>query len=154
MKVFELPIETKAATGFSHKCIVTHDDLTDTDASQTLNLLPVVAGTAVFRAATKVVTTFDSTTDTSLIATTFKIGHNDTTADDDAFITSQETNPSGTVVTYKVHPSTTPFVFVAGTTASPKYIQALVDCTAAKLLSALDSGEIHIYLGVAPVSAL
>ena len=32
MKTYELPAETKAAKGFTHKVIVTHDDLTDTDA--------------------------------------------------------------------------------------------------------------------------
>jgi len=149
MKVFELPAETKAATGFTHKCIVGHADMTDTDASQTLNLLPVVAGTAVKSAATVLNTSFDSSSDATLISTTFKIGHNDTTADDDAFITSQETNPSGTVVSYKVNPAATPFIFVAGTAASPKYIQALVECTAAKSLASLDSGEIEIWLQVA-----
>ena len=149
MKVFELPAETKAATGFTHKCIVGHADMTDTDASQTLNLLPVVAGTAVKSAATVLNTSFDSSSDATLISTTFKIGHNDTTADDDAFITSQETNPSGTVVSYKVNPSATPFIFVAGTAASPKYIQALVECTSAKSLATLDSGEIEIWLQIA-----
>jgi hypothetical protein len=149
MEIFELPAETKAATGFTYKAIVGHADLTDTDASQTLNLLPVTAGTVVKSAATVLKTSFDSTSDASLISTTFKIGHNDTTADDDAFIASQETNPSGTVVSYKVNPSATPFAFVSGTAASPKYIQALVECTAAKSLATLDSGEIEIWLQVA-----
>lgn len=153
MKTYELPAETKAATGFTHKVIVTHDDLTDTDASQTINLIPVTAGTVVQRAASRLVTSFDSS-DAASITTTFKLGHNDTTADDDAFIVSQETNPSGTVVSYRANPAATPFVFVAGTAASPKYIQALVDTTAGDSLADHNAGEIHFFLRIADLTDL
>lgn len=148
MKVYEFPAEAKNAYGYTHKVVLTHDDLTDTDNSQTINLIAVTAGTVVQRAASRLVTQFDSS-DATAITTTFKIGHNDTTADDDAFITSQETNPSGTVVSYKVNPSATPFVFVAGTAASPKYIQALVETTSAKSLADHNAGEINLYLMIA-----
>ena len=153
MKVYELPAETKAAKGFTHKVIVTHDDLTDTDAAPTINLIPVTAGTVVQRAASRLVTSFDSS-DATAITTTFKLGHNDTTADDDAFIVSQETNPSGTVVSYRANPSATPFVFVAGTAASPKYVQAQVDTTTAKSLADHNVGEIHFYLRIADLTDL
>ena len=153
MKTYELPAETKAAKGFTHKVILTHDDLTDTDAAQTINLIPVTAGTVVQRAASRLVTSFDSS-DATAITTTFKLGHNDTTADDDAFIVSQETNPSGTIVSYRANPSATPFVFVAGTAASPKYVQAQVDTTAAKSLADHNSGEIHFFLRIADLTDL
>jgi hypothetical protein len=96
---------------------------------------------------------FDSS-DAATITTTVKIGHNDTTADDDAFITSQELNPSGTEVFYKVNPSATPFVFVDGTAASPKYIQAAFACTASDSLADHNTGELEIFLDIANVNAL
>ena len=151
MKTYELPAETKAATGFTHKVILDHNDLTDTDAAQTINLIPVTAGTVVKSAATRLVTEFDSS-DALTISTTVEIGHDDTTADADAFIVSQQVNTSGTPVVYKANPTTsasTPHAFVAGTAASPKYIQAAVACTAGDSLADHNAGEIHVYLQIA-----
>jgi hypothetical protein len=153
MKVYELPAETKAAFGYTHKVILDHNDLTDTDEAQTINLIAVTAGTVVKAAATRLVTEFDSS-DAATISTTVKVGHNDTTADDDAFIVSQEVNASGTPVVYKVNPAATPFAFVAGTTASPKYIQAAVGCTAGDSLAAHNAGELEIFLHIADVVSL
>jgi hypothetical protein len=153
MKVYELPAETKAAFGYTHKVILDHNDLTDTDDAQTINLIPVVAGTVVKAAATNLTAVFDSS-DALTITTTVKIGHNDTTADDDAFIASQELNPSGTEVFYKVNPSATPFVFVDGTAASPKYIQAAFACTTGDSLADHNTGELEVFLHIANVNAL
>jgi hypothetical protein len=153
MKVYELPYESKAAFGYSHKVILDHNDLTGTGDTQTINLIPVVAGTVVKAAATNLTAVFDSS-DAATITTTVKIGHNDTTADDDAFITSQELNPSGTEVFYKVNPSATPFVFVDGTAASPKYIQAALACTTGDSLADHNTGELEIFLHIANVNAL
>jgi hypothetical protein len=60
MQVYELPNETKAATGFTHKAIVTHVDLTEStaDTDQTIALLSVVAGDVVQKAAFQLVTAF------------------------------------------------------------------------------------------------
>jgi hypothetical protein len=77
MQVYELPNETKAATGFTHKAIVTHVDLTEStaDTDQTIALLSVVAGDVVQKAAFQLVTAFrtratpPSTTPTSALAT-------------------------------------------------------------------------------------
>jgi hypothetical protein len=53
MKTYELPAETKAATGLTHKAIVTHVDLTEAtaDNDQTIALLSVVAVDVVEKAA-------------------------------------------------------------------------------------------------------
>ena len=152
MKTFELPANTKAATGFTHKVIITHEDLTDADDAQTINLLPVVAGTAVKSAATRLVSVFDSS-DAATITTTVEIGHDDTTADPNAFITSQELNPSGTEVFYKVNPSTTPHAFVAGTVASPKYIQAAFACTTGDSLADHNTGELEVFLEIVDLNS-
>jgi hypothetical protein len=153
MKVYELPAETKAAFGYTHKVILDHNDLTDTDAAQTINLIPVTAGTVVKSAATRLVTAFDSS-DAATTSTTVEIGHNDTTDDADAFIASQQVNTSGTPVSYKVNPAATPFAFVAGTAASPKYIQAAVGCTAGDSLADHNAGELEIFLHIADVVSL
>jgi hypothetical protein len=65
MQVYELPNETKAATGFTHKAIVTHVDLTETtaDTDQTIALLSVVAGDVVQKAAFQLVTAFKDASD-------------------------------------------------------------------------------------------
>ena len=153
MKVYELPAETKAAFGYTHKVILDHNDLTDADDAQTINLIPVVAGTAVKSAATRLVSVFDSS-DAATITTTVEIGHDDTTPDPNAFIASQELNPSGTEVFYKVNPSATPFVFVAGTAASPKYIQAAFACTSGDSLADHNTGELEVFLEIVDVNAL
>ncbi len=153
MKVYELPANTKAAAGFTHKVVLDHTDLTDTDAAQTINLIPVVAGTAVKSAATRLVSVFDSS-DAATITTTVEIGHNDTTADPNAFITSQELNPSGDEVFYKVNPSTTPHAFLEGTAASPKYIQAAFACTSGDSLADHNTGELEVFLEIVNVNDL
>ena len=153
MKVYELPYESKAAFGYTHKVILDHNDLTDTDDAQTINLIPVVAGTAVKSAATRLVSVFDSS-DAATITTTVEIGHDDTTPDPSAFIASQELNPSGTEVFYKVNPSTTPYVMEAGTTASPKYIQAAFACTSGDSLADHNTGELEVFLEIVDVNAL
>jgi hypothetical protein len=65
MQVYELPNETKAATGFTHKAIVTHVDLTEStaDTDQTIALLSVVAGDVVQKAAFQLVTAFSDASD-------------------------------------------------------------------------------------------
>ena len=153
MKVYELPAETKAAFGYTHKVILTHEDLTDADDAQTINLIPVVAGTAVKSAATRLVSVFDSS-DAATITTTVEIGHNETSADPNAFITSQELNPSGTEVFYKVNPSTTPYAFLEGTVASPKYVQAAFACTSGDSLADHNTGELEVFLEIVDVNAL
>jgi hypothetical protein len=153
MKVYELPANTKAAAGFTHKVVLDHNDLTDTDAAQTINLIPVVAGTVVKSAATRLVSVFDSS-DAATITTTVEIGHNETTPDPNAFIASQELNPSGTEVFYAVNPSTTPYAFLEGTAASPKYIQAAFACTSGDSLADHNTGELEVFLEIVNVNDL
>ena len=153
MQVYELPNETKAATGFTHKVILTHDDLTDADDAQTINLIPVAAGMAVKSAATELVTVFDSS-DAATITTTVEIGHNEASADPNAFIVSQELNPSGTEVFYKVQPSTVPFVYTEGSVASPKYVQAAFACTTGDSLADHTQGELNVYLEIVKLTEL
>jgi hypothetical protein len=76
MQVYELPNETKAATGFTHKAIVTHVDLTEStaDTDQTIALLSVVAGDVVEKAAFQLVTAFSDASDAAFNDTKVQVG--------------------------------------------------------------------------------
>jgi hypothetical protein len=76
MKTYELPAETKAATGFTHKSVVTHTDLTEStaDTDQTIALLSVVAGDVVQKAAYKLVTAFSDASDAAFNDTKVQVG--------------------------------------------------------------------------------
>ena len=142
MKVYELPAETKAATGYTHKAIITHDDLTMATANtvQTIALLDVAAGDVVNTAAVKVVTAFSDASDTAYNTTTLIVGDDGTT---NRFVTSQELNVNGTEVLYKAGTNTAPHAYTAANT-----VDAVFGSMAAKSLSDIDAGEVHVFLGV------
>ena len=142
MKVYELPAETKAATGYTHKVIITHEDLTTATANtaQTIELLSVAAGDVVNTAAVKVVTAFSDASDTAYNTTTLIVGDDGTT---NRFVTSLELNVNGTEVLYKAATNTAPHAYTAANT-----VDAVFGSMAAKSLSDIDAGEVHVFLGV------
>ena len=148
MKVYELPAETKAATGFTHKAIVTHVDLTLTtaDADQTIALLSVAAGDVVEKAAYKLVTPFSDASDAAFNDTNVSVGDGGSTA---RFIASTEVNVNGTEVLFAANANTTAYVYTAADT-----VDLLVESMTAKSLSDLDAGEIHVYLAVTKLPSL
>jgi hypothetical protein len=105
MQVYELPNETKAATGFTHKAIVTHVDLTETtaDTDQTIALLSVVAGDVVQKAAFQLVTAFKDASDAAFNDTNVSVGDG---GDTDRFIASTEVNENGTEVLFAANVNT------------------------------------------------
>ena len=148
MKVYELPAETKAATGYTHKAVITHSDLTEATANtaQTIELLDVAAGDVVHTAAVKVVTAFSDASDTAFNSTTLIVGDDGST---NRFVTSQELNVNGSEVLYKAATNTAPHAYTAANT-----VDAVFGSMAAKSLSDIDAGEVHIYLGVNKLTAL
>jgi hypothetical protein len=142
MEVYELPNNTKAATGYTHKVVLTHEDLTTTTANtaQTIALLSVEAGDVVHSAAWKMVTSFQDASDSAYNTTTFIIGDDGST---NRFLSSTEANENGTEVYYKAHTNTAPYAYTAANT-----IDAVVGSMVAKSLSDIDAGEVHIFLGV------
>jgi hypothetical protein len=149
MKVFELPAETKAATGFTHKAIVTHEDLTEStaDTDQTLSLLDLEAGDVVTTAAIKLVTPFEDASDADLDDTKVQLGD---TADDDEYIAATQVNENDTVVDFvAAAPASVPLAYTAANA-----VELLVESMAAKSLSNIDTGELHVYLGVTKLSDL
>ena len=148
MKVFELPAETKSATGFSHKAIVTVADITESaaDTDQTIALLSVAAGDVVDKAAYKLVTAFSDASDAALNDTKVQVGDG---ADTDRFIAATQVNVNGTEVLYAANANTTSYAYTAADT-----VDLLVESMTAKSLSDLDAGEIHVYLAVTKLSDL
>lgn len=148
MKVYELPAETKAATGYTHKAVITHSDLTEATANtaQTIELLDVAAGDVVHTAAVKLVTAFSDASDTAFNSTTLIVGDDGST---NRFVTSQELNVNGSEVLYKAATNTAPHAYTAANT-----VDAVFGSMAAKSLSDIDAGEVHIFLGVNKLTAL
>lgn len=148
MKVFELPAETKAATGFTHKCVIGHADLTVTtaDADQTIELLAVEAGDFLEKAAFKLVTPFEDLSDAALNDTQVQIGDG---GDTDRFVTATQVNDNGTEVYYKTCVPTVPYAYTSADT-----IDILVESMAAKSLSDIDAGELNVFLSIQKLSDL
>ena len=148
MKVYELPAETKAATGFTHKAIVTHVDITEStaDTDQTIALLSVAAGDVVEKAAIKLVTPFKDASDSAFNDTKVQVGDG---TDTDEYVAATQVNENGTEVLFAANVNTVPFAYTAADT-----VDLLVESMTAKSLSELDAGEIHIYLAVSKLSSL
>ena len=148
MEIFELPVETKSATGYTHKAIVTHADLTEAtaDTDQTIALLSVAAGDVVEKAAYKLVTAFSDASDAAFNDTKVQVGDG---TDTDEYIAATQVNVNGTEVLFAANVNTVPFAYTAADT-----VDLLVESMTAKSLSDLDAGEIHIYLAVTKLSSL
>jgi hypothetical protein len=132
MTAYELPANTKAATGFTHQVVVTHTDLTES--------------TVVEKAAFQLVTAFEDASDAAFNDTNVSVGDG---GDTDRFIASTEVNENGTEVDFAANANTTAYAYTAADT-----VDLLVESMNAKSLSNIDAGEIHIYLAVTKLSAI
>jgi len=152
MKLFELPYETKAASGFTHKAIVTHADLTETadNTAQSVTLLAVEPGDIVTRAAFKLVTAFENTASTAFNTTTLAVGDDDV----DEFIDETEVNKNGTEVLYAGQIITSTEIPKVYTSATTGPITATFTSMASESLAELNAGEAHIYLGITKLTAI
>lgn len=154
MTAYELPANTKAATGFTHTIKLTHVDLTETtaDADQTIDLLDLPVGTVVNKVAYKLVTPFKDASDAAFNDTDFSLGE---TGDVDEFIDETEVNENGTEVLYSAG-----FAFTDAACVLPKAYTSASKLTAtfasmvAKSLSDLDAGEIEVYVSLTDLTSL
>lgn len=146
MKTFELPAETKAATGYTHKVVIEKGDFTSATNTQTLNLLSVPAGSVIRSAAHKLVTPLVSS-DGTLVSAAYSLGN---TASATSVMSSTETLGAASEVVYKAMTATAP---VAITAASQNVVAAFT-ATADKALNTVTAGEIHVYLGVNDLNKL
>jgi hypothetical protein len=147
MKTFELPFETKASTGFTHKVIIEKGDFTSATNTQTLNLLAVPAGAIISNAAHKLVTPLVSS-DATLVSAAYSLGN---TALATSIMSSTETlGVHADEVFFKAMTVTAPVAI----TAASQNIVAAFTATSAKALNTVTAGEIHVYLAVADTSKI
>ena len=147
MKSFELPANTKGATGFTHKVIIEKGDFTSATNTQTLSLLAVPAGSVISNAAHKLVTPLVSS-DATLVSAAYTLGN---TASATSIMSSTESlGVHASDVSFKAMTVTAP---VAITAASQSVVAAFT-ATADKALNTVTAGEIHIYLAVADLNDL
>jgi hypothetical protein len=144
MKVFELPNNTKTGYAFTHKVIITKDDLTNTTNTQTLSLFPVKAGTVITSAAHKLVTEF---THADMATLTYTLGN---TASATSLMDSTSVRAGVSPIAFKAK-TTGPAVMI---NAASQSVVAAFTGESAKNISQLTAGEIHLYLQVADVTAI
>jgi len=131
--------------GFTHKVVLTHEDLTETtdNTAQTIEMVSVEIGSRVAEASYILKTDFEDASDVNLNATTLEVGD---AADPNRFIVSKELNGNGTEIqawSTANDVNTVPYTYLADDT-----IDAKIGSMAAKALNDIDTGEIWIYLNV------
>ena len=154
MTAYELPANTKAATGFTHLITVDHVDLTTTTAAtaQTIDLLDLPVGTVVNKVAYKLVTPFKDISDAAYNDTDFSVGE---TGDVDEFIDETEVNENGTEISYSAG-----FTFTDASCTLPRVYTTASKLTAtfagmsAKSLSDLDAGKVEVYVSLTDLTAI
>jgi hypothetical protein len=146
MKVYELPYESKAASGFTHKVIIEKADFTSATNTQTLSLLATPAGTIIKDAAHKLVTPLVSS-DGTLVSAAYSLGN---TASATSVMSSTEVLGTATEVVYKAMTVTAPVAI----TAADQSVVAAFTATASKALNTVTAGEIHVYLQVVDTNKL
>ena len=147
MKVYALNDNERAATGFTHRINITHEDLTETTANtaQTIAIFTVAAGDVVNDAALAVTTPFEDASDNAFNTTTVQVGDGD---DTDQYIASTEVNVNGTEVKYMACAADAQLASTAADT-----VDILVGSMTAKSLSNIDVGELDVFLSVIPLTS-
>ncbi|NBW11380.1 MAG: hypothetical protein EBR82_25440 [Caulobacteraceae bacterium] len=148
MYFLPLTSQERLSGGYTHRAILTSTDLTQSTANtaQAIALFTLKTGQVVLRAATRLVTTFENTADNAHNTTTLIVGDS---GDDDRCIASQEMNQNGTSVAYKVNATTIPFVATSDTV-----VNATIGSMAAKSLTSLNKGEVHILFEIADLTKI
>jgi hypothetical protein len=142
MKLYELPAETKAATGFTHKAIIDHTDLTQAtdNTAQDVKILTVPAKSVVTRVAMHLTTPFQKTGTSAYNTNALIIGDS---GDTDRWLTSTELNVNGTEILAKVQPSTIPAAYVTATDINANFASM-----ASYDLAELDAGEVEVFFSL------
>lgn len=143
MKVYTLNSNEQAATGFTHRVRITHEDLTEATANtaQTIAIYTVAARDYVADAAFNLVEAFEDASDTAYNSTTLIVGDD---GNDDRYIASAELNDNGSEILAGPGVNTTArYAYVAANT-----IDAIFGSMAAKSLSDIDTGKLDIFLKI------
>lgn len=139
--------EIAAHKGFTHMAIVTADDLTTTatNTTQTIKLCDLVAGDILGAIEDNVVVQFKDASDTGFNVTTRSGGDN---ASATTFYAAAEANANGTVVPVKFSNT------AVGPYTAASAVKITFTSMAAKALSDIDRGELHVFFAILRVSQL
>jgi len=148
MIVYPLMIEEQAATGFTHRIRLTHEDLTEATANtaQTIAIFTVAARDYVSDAAFNLVTPFEDASDNAYNSTTIIVGDGGST---NRYIASAQINVNGSEIV--AGPGVNSSVRYAYTGADT--IDIVFGSMTGKSLSDIDVGELDIYLKVNSLAA-
>lgn len=138
MTTEQLGLEEMAATGATHKVVVTHKDLTETAASTAQTLTPItVANLTSWQTLFGLVRVpFENTADSAFVSVAATMGDG---GDTSRFLASQEMCVNGTEVCLKMGTGTTLQYTAADT------VDIVVTPTTGKSLSDLNKGEAWFY---------
>jgi hypothetical protein len=153
MQIIPLTTEERAASGFTHKVVITYSDLTSETSGAACEIFPkltsssptIPIGSRVHACALRVVTLFVAASMTDLSVT---IGDGGSA---NRFLTSSEvggtTSPVAAGIWYETF-AAAPHIYTAADTID------ITPTATGAALSALTAGEIHVYLGVTDMVAL
>lgn len=133
--------------GFTHVIQLTPDDLTEATANteQVINTIPVVAGNVVERVMPVLITPFKDASDAAYNSTLLEVGD---AGDDDRYLAATQLNENGSEVLFAAGTGTVNAFTAAG------YITVTFGSMAAKSLSDIDVGEVHIYVRMVELNLL
>jgi hypothetical protein len=140
--------EMAAHRGMTHMSIITADDLTNTTAAaaQSITLCNLVAGDIVAAIEDNVIVPFENTADAAFNNSTRSAG--DTATGVAAYYAATQANKNGTVVT-KNYSNT-----AVGPYTAADGIRVTFNSMAAKSLSSLNKGELHVFFSLLRVDQL
>jgi len=149
MQYIALSNEERLSTGYSHKVVITHDDLTDTDTAQDITLAALTEGQFVTRTGYKLVTDFASANGTGL---TVSIGNSDSATVYQAAKELQATEVDYWFSQLVTAPPTGGNTVVADT--ETVFARFTTSGGSSPLLSEYTAGEVHVFLEVTDVRKL
>jgi hypothetical protein len=146
MKVQTLQLEQRG--WFTHKAVITHEDLTETadNTAQVLELVAVDAGDVVQDSALHLVTPFKDASDSAYNTNAVTLGDGGSA---NRFISSTEINENGTEILSKAGTLTTSYAYVAADT-----VDLTVNGLTGKALADIDVGELWVFLRIAKMASL
>jgi hypothetical protein len=149
MKLIPLPFETRALTGYTHKAIVTFQDLLDNDGGSTTAVVPLLnarVGDVIEKAAYDLETAFDFS-DAAIDSLTLAVGDDGSTG---RFIDAKQVAADGTEILYyagnAVATPLAPYAYIVANAVDALFT---VSGGASPLISEVTSGSVNIYLAVA-----
>ena len=149
MTITPLSNEERLSTGFSHKVVITHADLTDTDTAQDLTLATLTEGQFTTRTGYKLITDFASANGTGL---TVSIGNGSS-----ATVYQAAKELQATEVDYWFSQLVTaPPTGAADQVGETEAVLARFTTSGgtSPTLAEYTAGEVHIFLGVTDVKKL